>query len=113
MAKKSKKSTRGNRYSPQQKAEILAYVDAVNAEKGRGGAAAASRKFEISQITIGQWIKKAGKSTASGSSKHATISSADFAQKLNRLTSIHEAICQKEAELEALKSEYEAMKKSL
>ena len=113
MAKKAKTSTRGNRYTPQQKAEILAYVDAVNASKGRGGAAAASRKFKISQITIGQWIKKSGKQSVSKGNKQPAISSADFAKKLNRLATVHEAMAKKESELEVLKSEYAALKKSL
>ncbi|MCP5538073.1 MAG: hypothetical protein H7A51_17800 [Akkermansiaceae bacterium] len=113
MAKKAKKSTRGNRYSPQQKAEVLAYVDTFNANKGRGGAAAASRKFKVSQITIGQWLKRAGEPAPSAVGKQAALSPADFARKLERLAAVHEGIVRKEAELEALKSEYAAIKRGL
>ncbi|MBK1829341.1 hypothetical protein JIN77_01270 [Verrucomicrobiaceae bacterium R5-34] len=118
--KKSKGAGRGTRYSNAEKAKVLEYVDSVNAAKGRGGAAAASRKFNISQITIGQWVKKAGtptstkKSTAKGASKAASKSaSKGFAAKLRRLADVHEAISQKEAELQALQQEYAQLKKAL
>ena len=38
------------------KNEVLALVNKVNAEKGRGGVAAASKQFKISAVTIGRWI---------------------------------------------------------
>ncbi|BDS08434.1 hypothetical protein NT6N_34740 [Oceaniferula spumae] len=111
---------RGTRYTPAQKAEVLNYVDEVNAKKGRGGAAAASRKFKISQITIGQWVKKAGapvtakKTKAKTSTKGAAKSAGKgFAAKLRRLADVHEAIGKKEAELSALQQEYDTLKKSL
>lgn len=119
-AAKPKKAGRGTRYTPAEKAKVLNYVDSVNAKKGRGGAAAASRKFKISQITIGQWVKKAGaltgakKSTAKASTKSAAKSAGKgFAAQLRRLADVHEAIGKKEAELQALQQEYAALKKGL
>jgi len=119
-AAKPKSSGRGKRYTPAAKAKVLNYVDSVNAKKGRGGAAAASRKFGISQITIGQWVKKSGapasakKSTAKASTKGAAKSTGKgFAAKLRRLADVHEAIGKKEAELQALQQEYAKLKKGL
>ena len=85
----------------------------MNAKTGRGGAAAASRKFDISQITIGQWIKKMGKNASSIAGRQTVTSSADFSKKLKRLAELHEAIAGKEAELDDLKTEYESLKRSL
>lgn len=124
-AKKSavaKTKGRGTRYTPEQKAAVLSYVDEVNAKKGRGGAAAASRKFKISQITIGQWVKKSGapafskKSPAKGGVRgKAKVSTAGkgFAAKLRRLADVHEAIGKTEVQLSALQKEYASLKKAL
>lgn len=120
-AKKSAKL--GKRYPAKQKAKVLAFVNAHNAKNGRGGAAAASRKFKISQITIGQWVKKAGakpaaspasKKSAKRGRKPAVVKAVKgFAAKLRRLADVHDAITKMESELEALKSEYAKLKKNL
>ena len=120
-AKKAKSQGRGKRYTPAQKAKILAYVNEVNAKKGRGGAAAASRKFGISQITIGQWIKKSG--SPAPVKKHAVAkrgrkpaagkTGTGFASTLRRLADVHELIAQKKSELASLEKEYSQLKKSL
>lgn len=120
---KAKSGSRGKRYTPAQKAEVLSYVTEVNATKGRGGAAAASRKFKISQITIGQWVKKDGKPAAAkgatrgrpkGSGKVvAQGTGKGFADKLRRLADVHEAISQTEAQLASLQKEYASLKKGL
>lgn len=115
----AKPSARGTRYTPKQKAAVISYVEEVNAKKGRGGAAAASRKFKISQITIGQWIKKSGssasvkKSVAKGATRGRPKSGAGFASKLRRLADLHEVIVKTEAELKSFQNEYAALKKSL
>lgn len=116
----AKKGGRGTRYTPEQKAEVLSFVDSVNAKKGRGGAAAASRKFKISQITIGQWVKKSGaptkakKSAAKGATRGRPKSAGKgFAAKLRRLADVHEAIGKAEAQLSSLKKEYASLKKGL
>ena len=48
------------------KNEVLALIAKVNAEKGRGGVAAAAKKFKISAVTIGRWLNPevAGKAKA-------------------------------------------------
>ncbi len=124
-SRKAKSKGRGKRYTPAQKAKILAYVNEVNSKKGRGGAAAASRKFGISQITIGQWIKKSGmpaitkkKTTAKrgpkpGAKRGANSGGAGFAAKLRRLADVHDLIAKKKSELASLEKEYAKLKNSL
>lgn len=122
---KAKASGRGKRYTAAQKAKVLKYVDDINASKGRGGAAAASRKFGISQITIGQWIKSGGATKPSGkkrgrpavakkgSSKKTAATGGGFSAKLRRLATLHDSIKKKEAELASMHSELDKLKKSL
>ena len=59
-AKASKKKTKGVRYTAKQKSDIVDFVNEVNTSKGRGGVAAATRKFKVSPITINNWIKSSG-----------------------------------------------------
>ena len=70
MPRKPRKSDlsarKGHRYTKTEKAEILAYVDEVNAEKGRGGIRAASRKFGVSPLSISNWIRNADGSSMNG-----------------------------------------------
>lgn len=54
-----KTASKGKRYSDSEKAEILEFITKTNAESGRGGQSAASKKFGISQLTLSSWIKKA------------------------------------------------------
>lgn len=54
-----KAASKGKRYSEQEKAEILRFVE----EQGRGGASAAAKKFGVSPLTISSWRKQAGGAT--------------------------------------------------
>lgn len=105
MSKKSK--GKGTRYTDKEKSLVLAFVDKVNATKGRGGITAASAKFNVTPLTISNWIKKTGATapTAKGS--------AHFSSNLRRLADLHEGIVKKETELIHLKREYAALKKKL
>jgi transposase-like protein len=109
MAKnESKPQGRGKRYSTKEKAEILTFVDKHNAEKGRGGAAAASRQFKVSQLTIGNWLKEAG-SPSPRRKKGAT----DITKVLKRLGEIHKKMAKVEEELDGLRKEYASLKSQL
>jgi len=67
MSSKSKKSKSvGVRYAPEQKNEIVDFVQQYNEAKGRGGQSAAVSKFKVSPITIGAWLKAAGVSKKKG-----------------------------------------------
>lgn len=72
MSSKSKKSKSvGVRYTPEQKKEIVDFVQQYNEAKGRGGQSAAVSKFKVSPITIGAWLKAAGVSKKKGKSAKA------------------------------------------
>ena len=61
MSSKSKKSkSLGVRYTPEQKKEIVEFVQQYNEANGRGGQSAAVSKFKVTPITIGAWLKAAG-----------------------------------------------------
>jgi len=127
MSTKAKKTTRGKRYTDKEKAEIIAFVNKINSEKGRGGQSEASKKFKISPLTISSWLKKSGApKKAKASSKKvkaagkkrvvraaAAKSSAPIGRKLAQLQSLHNKIESKETELNALKAQFEALKSSL
>lgn len=103
------KKNKGKRYSDQERAKILAFVDKTNAMKGRGGISAAARKFGVTPLTISNWMKKVGAS--SSAARHH--SSGHFSENLRRLADLHEAIAAKETELLQLRREYTALKKKL
>ena len=115
---KKKAGGRGKRYTADQKAKVVKFVNDHNAKNnGRGGATAASKKFKISQITIGLWMKsaspskpKAVKSTAKRGRKKAALS---FPVKLRRIADLHESISKLKTQLASLEAEYEALKKDL
>lgn len=52
----AKKSTKGKRYSDEEKKRIVQFVNQVNTEKGRGGASAAGKKFGVSAVTLSTWL---------------------------------------------------------
>ena len=54
------KKTAGKRYTEEEKEKILLFVEEINNSKGRGGPAAAKKKFGISPITLSAWQKKRG-----------------------------------------------------
>lgn len=101
-------AAKGKRYTDKEKAEILGFVEKVNAEKGRGGQSAASAKFKISQLTISSWLKSSG-----GGSSSKISTKGGLGSKLAKLSSLAGQIDKAEKELEKLKSQFEALKKSL
>ena len=98
---------KGKRYSASEKAAILSMVEQVNAEKGRGGITAASKKFGVTPLTISAWMRNAGIATRGGAKMNADPE--DF----RRLAELHELIVQAEENLSALKREYAALKRKL
>lgn len=48
------------RYDKKQKQDVVDFVVKHNAEKGRGGQAAANEKFGVSPISIANWLTAAG-----------------------------------------------------
>lgn len=69
-------------YSDEQKKEIVDYVNQWNAEHNRGGLSQASKKFNVSFVTLKKWIKESPKNgkkksekKVNGEKKNETISS--------------------------------------
>ncbi|BCU78922.1 hypothetical protein [Luteolibacter sp. LG18] len=104
-------AAKGKRYTDKEKSEILAFVDKVNAEKGRGGQSAAAKKYKISQLTISSWIKSGGGSAPVAKGNGAT--KGGISSKLAKLASLAAQIEKAEKELGKLQSQFEALKKSL
>ena len=98
------KKTRGTRYTAKQKAAILLFVDKHNAKNGRGGAAAASRKHGITQLTISKWMKETG----SPAPKRKATS--DFNKTISRLTEVHKEMATLQEKLDKLRKEYAELK---
>jgi transposase-like protein len=130
----SKKSTKGKRYTDEEKQEIVNFVSEYNAANGRGGAANASKKFGVSQLTVGAWLKGKGgaKSKApkapkaakgarrgrppgsKGVAKAAVVAVAgDRSSVLAALSQADKEIAAKRKELVALEAKFEKLKASL
>lgn len=116
MSSKSKatavNAAKGRRYTAKEKAEILAYVDKVNAEKGRGGQSAASKKYKISPLTISSWNKSRGIPSIPASSGVA-VASGPIGKRLAKLQALHDQIARAEKELAKLRAQFDALKASL
>lgn len=116
--KKIANASKGHRYTAQEKDEILAYVEQVNTEKGRGGQSAASKKYKISPLTISSWIKARGGSSSTSSSAAASSSASasvagPIGKKLAKLQALHEQIGRTEKELAKLRAQFDSLKSSL
>lgn len=108
MMMNKQESARGKRYSASERVKILSFVDTYNATNGRGGAAAASRKFDVSQLTIGNWLRAAG-----SPSPKRKKSNVDIDKTLERLSELHKLMAKTEEELDKQRKEYAALKMNL
>lgn len=117
----TKKVTRGKRYSDNEKNEIVKFVLAYDAEKGRGGKSAASKKFGVTPITLTSWLKNAspisrgrGRPKASGANGAVkSISTGGSLAKLRELSSLAAKIQKAETELRKLKDRFDSIKVTL
>ena len=115
MASK-KAGTKGKRYTADEKQAVVDFVNNHNAEHGRGGVAAAVKKFGATALTIAAWVKsasggaKAGKSRGSGS---GAVSSSKRGSVLAELSKLDQVIAGKRKELNALEARFEKLKASL
>ncbi|MCH7227360.1 hypothetical protein [Haloferula sp. A504] len=124
--KAAKKSgSRGKRYTPAQKKEVIDFVNEVNAAKGRGGQSSASKKFGISPLTISSWLKAGGSAPkkpgrrpgrpAGSKAKAKTKASAggSLEKKLVELQSLAKQIDAAESNLSSLRKKFDSLKASL
>ncbi|WP_193211976.1 hypothetical protein [Luteolibacter marinus] len=113
MSNSKVNSAKGRRYTAKEKADIIAYVDKVNEEKGRGGQSAASKKFKISPLTISSWIRSgAGGGSATVSAGGAAVAG-PIGKKLSKLQALHDQIARTEKELAKLKAQFNSLKSAL
>jgi transposase-like protein len=106
----SKKNTvRGKRYSPEEKAKVVSFVEEYNTTNGRGGQSSAAVKFGISQLTISSWLKNAGVSSRSKGS----TSKGGMQNKLATMLTLGQDIDRLDRELTSKRKKFEALKASL
>ncbi len=109
-----KKASKGKRYTDEQKAEILAFVEA----QGRGGQTAAVKKFGVTALTISTWRKKAG-GVSAASPKASKASKASKAPKVvkgdswSQMVALKKEIDSLETELASKKSKFSKLAASL
>ncbi|MCW1883681.1 hypothetical protein OKA04_03010 [Luteolibacter flavescens] len=105
-------ASKGRRYSQKEKAEILAFVNKVNEEKGRGGQMAATKKYKLSPLTIASWIRS-GVSEEGETPIVAAHNAGPIGKKLAELQSLHVQIAKAEKELARMKTQFTALKSKL
>ena len=110
------------RYSQKQKDDVVAFIQKFNEENGRGGQAAAAKKWKLNPITVKSWMEKAGVASPGKSAKKkskgkktttirrttraAKSTGGGVAGTLKRMMQIQE-------EIAALQGEYDKLKSSL
>lgn len=111
MSNSNVNAAKGRRYTAKEKADIIAFVDKVNAEKGRGGQSAASKKYKISPLTISSWIRSGAGGGAIGGSGAAVAG--PIGKKLSKLQALHDQIAKVEKDLAKLKAQFNSLKSAL
>jgi transposase-like protein len=107
------KKTKGKRYTKEEKQKVLDFADSVDAEKGRGGVAAAAREFGVTPLTITSWRKKAEGAGSSPSSAKGSRGATAQSRALHRLGEILDEIDTKKSEISSLEKEYAKLKKKV
>ena len=125
MSTSIKKTTKGKRYSADEKKDIVAFVQKYNADNGRGGQSAASKKYGISQLSVSSWLKSSGEAAPAVAAKRgrkpgsvnkvkATASKGgSYSVKLGELSALATQIDKAEAELGKLKAKFQSLKAGL
>lgn len=93
---------KGKRYSAQERAKILAFVDQVNAESGRGGIRRTTEKFGVTALTVSRWMRE-----------REMAGPGEISESLRKMTMLLERITEVEEELEELRRQYVKSKKRI
>lgn len=112
MASK-KASTKGKRYSAEEKQEIVDFVNNHNAANGRGGVTAAVKKFGASQLSIAAWVKSGGSEVGNGRKGGKATAAGNRSSVLAELAKLDGVIAAKRKELDALEARFQKLKVSL
>jgi len=108
-AKRAGASKKGTRYTPEQKQEVVDFVNSYNTANGRGGQSRAAKKFKVSVLTVSSWLKAAGaKGGKAGKAVKAAVP-AGLAAKVASLVEINRQVSAAETELEKLYARQDAV----
>ena len=123
MSTSAKKVTKGKRYTPEEKKDIVAFIQSHNATNGRGGQSAASKKYGISPISLGTWVKASeGTSKAIPSKRGRKLGSLNktkgslsigYSAKLGEISKLANEIDKKETEIAKLVAKFQKLKLAL
>jgi len=103
-------SKKGKRYTAAEKVKVLKWVNDYNVTHGRGGVANASKNFEITQLTIHNWVRQGGAVMSSGSGIRIAPNHSGV---LRQLADLLDQISERESELNKLRKEYDDLRKKL
>jgi transposase-like protein len=112
----SKKTSKGKRYTADEKQAVVDFVNNHNAEKGRGGVTAAVKKFGATALTIASWVKAgpgAGKAVKGRGASSAASANGKRGNVLAELSKLDGIIAVKRKELDALEARFQKLKASL
>jgi transposase-like protein len=109
----SKKAVKGKRYTADEKRRIVEFVNQVNAEKGRGGVASASKKFGVSAITVSTWLKGPLEEVGDAGRKPVRKGEGERGKILDQLAGLDRQIAAKRKELTALEASFQKLKAKL
>lgn len=104
-----KKSGKGKRYTDAVKKEVIEFVNRINSERGRGGVAAATKKFKITALTISNWLKNAGGAATGGARGSRKRGGGIWEQMVTLKSEIDDL----EERLEAKRAQFDRLKKRL
>ncbi len=111
------------RYDQKTKDEVVAFIEQYNEDNGRGGQAAAAKKYKLNPITVKSWLEKAGVKTPGKSGKKRkggkrgpkkgskqTVVSQASSSASNSITDNLKRMSEIQKEISKLSSEYEKLK---
>jgi transposase-like protein len=109
-----KASTKGKRYTAEEKQAVVDFVNNHNATNGRGGVTAAVKKFGASQLSIAAWVKAGPASSKSAKSgRAASVVTGRRSSVLAELAKLDGVIAGKRKELDGLEARFQKLKASL
>ncbi len=97
------------RYSAAKAREVVQFVHDFNKKNGRGGQAAASRKYKVGPLTIAKWLKSeepkpSPQKAVKSSPQKAGDTNASLESTLARMTEIHDQMERLHSEMKKLYS---------
>lgn len=114
---------KGKRYAAQERANIINFINQHDSINGRGGKSAAAKKFGVTPLTLGNWMRSAGglkgkiaKGKGFLSTREKTSSkngSHDISVKITEMISLAGQIDKAEADLAKLRARFQNLKSGL